>query len=70
MATVYYAGHIKRDPETGAAALRTIFPEDQGVSMANMAWLISTANVGARHAPTSEVENWDDLYVVSDPSGS
>lgn len=56
-------GHIKRDPDTGAVAIRTIFPEDQGQQLANMAWLIGTPNIGARHAPTGDVELWDDLYV-------
>jgi hypothetical protein len=55
-------GHVKRDPETGCVAIRTIFPEDQGPQLANMAWLVATPNQGARHATTAEVEGWDDLY--------
>lgn len=65
---MYYTGHIKRDPESGASALRTIFPEDQGPQLANMAWLVGTPNTGARHAPTSEVDGWDDLFVATDPN--
>ena len=57
--------HIKRDPVTGAVAIRTTFPDD--ASFGNMAWLIATPNVGPRHAPTTEVETWDDLYI---PEGS
>lgn len=59
----YLAGHIKHNAETDEVALRTIFPEDQGPQMANMAWLIATKNTGARNAPSTEVEGWDDLYV-------
>jgi len=61
---VYETGHIRRNTETGEVALRTIFPEDQGPQMANMAWLIATKNVGARNCPTTEVEQtgWVDLF--------
>lgn len=59
---VYLTGHIKHNAETDEVALRTIFPEDQGPQMANMAWLIATKNVGARNAPTTEVSGWADLY--------
>ena len=55
-------GHVKRDPATGNVALRTIFPDDDP-GLSNMAWLVSTPNVGARHAKTSEVEDWEDLYI-------
>lgn len=65
--TVYLAGHVKHNPETGEVALRTIFPEDQGPQMANMAWLIATKNVGARNAPTSEVGSWADVYTPDAP---
>lgn len=61
-ATNFETGHIKRNTETGEVALRTIFPEDQGPQMANMAWLVATNNTGARNAPTSEVTSWEDLY--------
>ena len=56
----YQAGHIKRDPDTGAAALRTTFPETDVT--ANLAWLIASPNRGARTARTADVEAWDDLY--------
>lgn len=70
--TVYLEGHVKRDPATGAVALRTIFPEDQGEQLANMAWLIATPNTGARHGNTASVSSWDDLYVQvpGDPEAS
>lgn len=65
---VYFEGHVKRDAATNSSALRTIFPEDQGPQLANMAWLIATPNTGARHAPTSEVDGWTDLYTAPDPA--
>jgi hypothetical protein len=59
----FQTGHVKRNPETGEVALRTIFPEDQGPQMAAMAWLVSTSNTGARNAKTDEVVGWADLLV-------
>lgn len=56
-------GHIKRDPATGDVAIRTIFREDSTPQLANMAWLVATPNVGARHVPSSGVEGWEDLYI-------
>ena len=61
-ATVYLTGHIKRNPDTGEAAIRTVFPEDQGPPFADMAWLIATTNAGARNRPSADVADWDDLY--------
>lgn len=64
----YQTGHVKRNAETGAVAVRTIFPltDEQ---FRSMAWLIATPNVGARNASTADVEGWEDLYtppVVTD----
>jgi hypothetical protein len=58
----YKVGHIKRNPETGAVAIRTIFPltDDQ---FRAMAWLVATPNIGARNASTGDVETWEDLYI-------
>lgn len=58
----YLEGHVKRDPATGAVALRTIFPDD-GVGFGSQAWLLATANRGAVFLRTSDVEPWDDLFV-------
>lgn len=58
----YEAGSIKHNVETGEVALRTIFPEDQGPQLANMAWLVATKNIGARNASSADVADWDDLY--------
>jgi hypothetical protein len=51
-------------------AIRTMFPEDQGVKLAKMAWLVATATSGARHALTSEIEGegWEDVYVPEPPA--
>ena len=53
-------GHVKRDPDTGAVAVRTIFDE---TLFARLAWLITDPAKGSRHAFSSEVDGWDDLYV-------
>lgn len=60
--TSYLNGHVKHDPAGGAVAIRTRFPEDVP-ELAGMAWLVSTVTLGPRNAATSEVEDWDDLYV-------
>ena len=65
----YQAGHIKRDPVTGDVALRTVFPEDQGQQLADLAWLIATQNQGAKTANASVVEDWDDVYEPPLPGG-
>ena len=65
---VYQVGHIKQNVDTNEVALRTIFPEDQGPQLANMAWLIATPNAGARNAPATEVASWADLYTPPAPS--
>lgn len=57
----HQAGHIKRDPASGAVAIRTNFDE-ANPQLAPMAWLVGTIGMGSRHAPTTEVDGWDDLY--------
>lgn len=64
----YLEGHVKRNPATNAVAIRTIFPEDQGEQLANMAWLVATPDVGARHSNTAGVELWEDIYTPSQAS--
>jgi hypothetical protein len=61
----YQTGHIKRDPDTGAVAIRSSFPTDP--RLAKQAWLVATTNDGVRQAPTTEVQDWDDLHVVPEP---
>jgi hypothetical protein len=58
--TDYKPGHVKRDPVTGAVALRTAFP-DEG-PLAAQAWLTATKNIGAHAKRTDEVKDWDDLF--------
>lgn len=58
---VYAEGHVKRDIESGAVAIRTIFPEDEP-ALAGQAWLVATVNRGAQFARTVEVEGWDDVF--------
>ncbi len=58
-------GQIKHDPVTGAVAIRTTFPDEP--AYANLAWLVATPNLGPRHASSSEVADWPDLYT---PEGS
>lgn len=58
--TAYSTGHVKRDPASKAVATRTVFPDAE--PMTGKAWLVATVNLGARFAPTADVETWDDLY--------
>lgn len=62
--TVYEQGHVKRNAKTGEVAIRTTFAEDQ---FPNMAWLVSSTNLGARNADQSDVDGWDDLYTPPPP---
>lgn len=66
----YEKCHVKRNPETGEVALRTQFPEDRTPRLAGMAWLVSTPNIGSRHAHTNEVESWDDLFIPESTEGN
>lgn len=59
----YQEGHVKRDPATGAVAIRTYFNE-ANPQLAGMAWLVATSTTGARHCRTAEVADWEDLYVT------
>lgn len=61
MAETYQAGHVKRNPETGAVAIRTIF--EDGVFPGVQGWLQATTNIGAHHRATADVEGWEDLHI-------
>ena len=63
----YHTGHVKRNPESGDIAIRTIFEGGQPIQSAMMEWLVSSPITGARHTWTTEVEDWDDLYVAPEP---
>jgi hypothetical protein len=58
--TEYKAGHVKRDPGTGAVAIRTVFPEVGPLAV--HAWLVATTDSGAVAKVTTDVAGWDDLY--------
>lgn len=56
----YKTLHIKRDPDTGAVAIRTVFPEVGHLAV--HAWLVATPGSGAVTKVTADVDGWDDLY--------
>lgn len=60
-ATTYQTGHVKRDPASGAVAIRTIQPDDD-TAIVSQAWLLATPNIGAHFKSTTDVAGWDDLY--------
>lgn len=63
--TVYREGHVKRDPDTGAVAIRTSFPDDE--LLAGRAWIVASPFSGVRHAGTDAVTLWVDLFVPPVP---
>lgn len=63
----YHATHVKRNPENGEVAIRTIFPRGDTPQVALMEWLVSSSITGPRNTWTAEVEDWDDLYVSEEP---
>jgi hypothetical protein len=65
----YQTGHVKRDPETGAIGIRTIWPEDDPL-IADKAWACTTVNRGPFFAATVTVESWDDIYTPPEPSAA
>ena len=62
----YAAGHVKRDPVTGAVAIRTVFPEVGPLAV--HAWLCATMDSGAVAKVSSDVASWDDLYTPTPPA--
>jgi len=60
----YLPGHVKRNPDGSAVAVRTSFPEED--PFLGMTWLVATTSIGARNASTADVESWDDIYEVTD----
>jgi hypothetical protein len=60
----YKTGHIKRDPSTGAVAIRTEFPEVGALAV--HAWLVATTGSGAVTKITADIDGWDDLYTPGD----
>jgi len=62
---MYKTGHVKRDPETGAVAVRTRIREDDP-QLALLAWRVTDARTGTRHLTTAEVDGWEDLFTPDD----
>ena len=58
----YLTGHVKRNTETGAVAIRTHFDESIP-QLARRAWQVATSDTGGRGAFTADVEDWDDLFI-------
>lgn len=56
----YQTGHIKRDPATGAVAIRTEW--DEFGPHAIHAWGVFTVGSGAVTKITADIDHWDDLY--------
>ena len=69
--TVYYMGHVKREPQNGLIALRTGQPEPGEGQMpyAGQAqtWMVMSPYSGVSFLPTSAVDSWDDIYVQDPP---
>lgn len=67
----YLEGHVKRDPATGAVAIRTNQPEvnPPGSFAIVQAWLAATTYTGAHYLGTEFVDSWDDLFTPEPPSG-
>lgn len=55
----YKTTHVKRNPETGDVAVRTIF---DAALFPGSVWLVATPGSGARTSDAASVEGWDDLY--------
>lgn len=66
---MFVSGHVKRNPVTGAVAVRNHFPDDDP-DFAGLLWAVVSPRVGARNASTAEVAEWDDLYVPTSEDGS
>ena len=63
----YQTGHVKRDPQTGNIAIRTI-QSDTDPLIRERAWLGSTTFRGSFFATTETVASWDDLFVPDPPA--
>lgn len=63
---MYQANHVKRNPENGDIAIRTIFSGSGTPQSSRMEWLVASSVTGPHHTSTVEVEDWDDLYVATE----
>lgn len=57
----YLTGHVKRNPTTGAVAVRTRF--DERPEFERFHWQIASPISGPKTCATDEVEAWEDLFV-------
>lgn len=68
----YYPGHVKREPQSGAIALRTTHPEPvagQEIPLGgHPTWMVMSMFSGPMNMRTEMVEAWDDIYVAGPPS--
>lgn len=58
----YLQGHVKRNPDTGAVAVRSRFPDDRP-EFERFQWSVASPVSGPKALGTSDVESWDDLFV-------
>lgn len=67
--TDYYAGHVKRNPQNGAVAIRTIKAETDTPNMYGIiqSWVVTNVFGASQFVPTTQVFDWDDLYVADPP---
>lgn len=62
--TDHAPGHVKRDPASGAVALRTNQPVSSSDPLIpSQAWLVTTIASGPRFSGPGLVADWDDLYI-------
>ncbi len=62
----YLTGHVKRDPASGAVAVRSVISENNP-QLLHLAWVVATLGSGSRTAPTTEVDGWTDVYTPEPP---
>lgn len=66
--TAYRKDHVKRNPDTGTYAIRTMF-DDEDPQQADHAWyLVGGTQIGTNRCRTDMVDNWDDLFVPPEPT--
>lgn len=65
--SAYRRNHVKIDPATERVAVRSGF-DDEDPSLEHLAWtVVGGQRPGTSRAKTSEVADWDDLYIPAEP---
>lgn len=59
MANQHEVGHVKRDPQTKAVAVRSIFHWEL---FPDMYWLVASVGSGGSYAAIDHCAAWDDLF--------